>query len=969
MAVKYRSRGIEGFEGFDEDPTTLFVDDFFKMADGTARTGYGYARMRKLIGTSGVNNSYIFGFREEDAPTNTVASGDWLLGRCRFFMRIKEITGTGAVKVGGMGYTALQYDARGLEINPATLKWRVNDFGTSAYSDEPLPLNEWLEVSLTLQGRSSNGSPTLSITCNGQTLSASPGVVPLSNTNMGVIGDTSDLTAAWIIDIDDLVYWLEVNPSADGAYPVFDFPTATHVKIVKIKYSGQTQTWSEAANIYWIRRTSAASNYIQTSSGGVSQPFYFHTEESDYDARGLVALDVCAWTQQGGGRTATVDLFGLSTITWSPGTSIGPSHVMVACNEADLLQPVTWTTGMTGSTFRMSGIWGNGLFETDLNPPAGGAEFLDYGDYWSEGTSTAKEAFRALRGVYTGSETPQKISLPFRPLAVLIREYGNTNVCRFVLATDLAGGTSFGFHFGLTASNTDAVTDMLGDGFVVGYHTSAMYGVNKAGCTYEYVALTDRGGGVGGRLLQASYIYPDAKDPALTQVAVPLDFQPGLILLASSGGSGVIWASPWGHDVLPANGTAVSGYITNVSPSGFLFSEASTSYFANTQFVSVSFSSALLDLFFSAGEYTGNGAIRTISTPDLPKWLWFEQSTSHTGQADSAYWVQSFAQGYYQAWTGIGNPASDSTRIRNVGDTSVEVGTNLSVAGRVYDWLALTGDYQQTQVMGGGFPPAKTLIVSPTRGTVLSHGIVPTLANGSLFSSAYPLSNLTDGYGRTVCRLSTPYGRIVLDLGAAYIPDLLAVVNHNLDAGLVLGVKGSNNSDLSSPALVAGFAATSDPVIWLDLRGFAFSACRYWGIEVTEAEPNSVGLAFGDILIATADAFEGVIDPDHEVQGRTFRERSFTEYGLPYSISSGARQRGLRLGLTLFTDEMDSVEAIFDDAGTNGRRVLVIPDSRVHEAYYVEWASQLDRARENQWVEKGSLELQEESFGVLHKGL
>lgn len=976
MAFKGRVRGLCGFEQYEYGTNpSLFIDTNVVRCDGSARSGRGYARCIKRLGTTGVNNCYIYPRREEGVTTiSGLSVGDYVQGRVRFWMRINSIDGSGAVFVGGLGYTSVQYDARGMEIDPATMKWRIGSFGTSAYSANALPLGEWLQVDVHLQGRSGTaGTINLTITCNGETLTASPGTVGLTPLAMPALFDNTGTTVAFNIDVDDLAWWCEAD---SAGYVDTVLPSATHIKLCKFRYYGQTEVWdaSVLSSVYHARRIEdGASDYLGPSTAGQVQPIYFQTP-AELGGTGIEAIDIGGVGQSSGTAEASADVFGLETVALDVSTALTVFHFSNFSLTDDLLTNSTLTLTSVGTgTFQIKSMWAYVACTVDLDPPEEGAGAVSYSDYWTSGTSIARDPFAAIAGTYNGSGDPQKITLPYEPVAVIIREINNANYTRCVVAIDKLAGTSHGYWFGetLDGAQCDLVQDMLSDGFVVGKHldTSGVDACNRPGSVYEYLAIFDQGGGQGGRLAQTIFVNANEYPAGTTQIPVSTEFEPGLILVSRGFGSyGIIWASPWGYEINVDTQLATSGYIANVSPTGFVLTSNIVSLLTSN-FGCVAFHKDLLNKFFSAGTYVGTGAVKAVATEDLAKKLFLIQSPPRSSTRDCRYWVPAFGGPNLSAsWTQTTLPTSDTTRIRSVSDASFEVGTQLSVLGRTYHWFALH-EYQQETVQGSGFPASKTLIVSPTRGTNLSDGKTVTLDDGTLFNSAYPLSNLTDGKGRTVCRLSTNYGRIVIDLGAAHSPDLLAVVNHNLDDGLVLGVLGSNNSDMSSPSLVGGIAATKDPVIWIDLRGFAFSPSRYWSIEVTEASPNSVGLTFGEIIIATADAFDGIIDPDHEAVWKTFRERSFTEYGLPYSMSSGAIQRALRLGLTLFTDDMDTIEEIFDDAGTNGERVLVIPDSRIHEAYFVEWASQLDRTRENEWIEKGSLELLEESFGVVHKGL
>lgn len=258
--------------------------------------------------------------------------------------------------------------------------------------------------------------------------------------------------------------------------------------------------------------------------------------------------------------------------------------------------------------------------------------------------------------------------------------------------------------------------------------------------------------------------------------------------------------------------------------------------------------------------------------------------------------------------------------------------------------------------VAGPFPTVASLIVRPAQN--LSRGKTITVS-ASTPLTLYPAENLVDGSTDSVFRVSETAVTFKVDLGGSVTPALLGLCNTSLDEGLLIGVTGSLNADLSSPVLSVEFAART-PNCWIDLRGGA--AMRYVRLTITG---NSHPVTIGELVVATATVLDGAIDAGHEALMQSYHERSFTDAGVVSKVSAGVNTRALKVSVVLTETERAAVEAVFDDAGLTGERMFFIPDSRDNDLWMVDLPAVREITRLNQRESALTLELVEQSAGAL----
>ena len=106
--------------------------------------------------------------------------------------------------------------------------------------------------------------------------------------------------------------------------------------------------------------------------------------------------------------------------------------------------------------------------------------------------------------------------------------------------------------------------------------------------------------------------------------------------------------------------------------------------------------------------------------------------------------------------------------------------------------------------------------------------------------------------------------RIVWDFGAPQRIDGLALVHHNLDAGLAVRVMGHSANDWAAPTITApltilarlpGGTPGHSRNPWADLRslaGYTALGLRYWALDLgTVASPNSIAPQIGQVCLVS----------------------------------------------------------------------------------------------------------------------
>lgn len=248
------------------------------------------------------------------------------------------------------------------------------------------------------------------------------------------------------------------------------------------------------------------------------------------------------------------------------------------------------------------------------------------------------------------------------------------------------------------------------------------------------------------------------------------------------------------------------------------------------------------------------------------------------------------------------------------------------------------------------FPKTVSLIAPPSN--VWSNGQIPT-ATSPVLTADYKLGNLTDGTVRTVTRFAFGTFQITVTLASPQTPNIFAILNHNLDPGLVVGV--SNGAGFSR-----GFSVR-DPNAWVDVRDAPASAT--WTLSINA---NSIPVTIGQLIVATGILLDGQVssEPQEEITFPSYRER--TEYGKLYLSASGVMARRMAFNLVATETNRAALATINAQVGVNGGCVVVVPVSNRNDVWFTEWANLLELTRLNPLQTGVGLDLVEQSGGVLY---
>jgi hypothetical protein len=209
--------------------------------------------------------------------------------------------------------------------------------------------------------------------------------------------------------------------------------------------------------------------------------------------------------------------------------------------------------------------------------------------------------------------------------------------------------------------------------------------------------------------------------------------------------------------------------------------------------------------------------------------------------------------------------------------------------------------------------------------------------------SDYPATNLADTNPAKPAKLTTTTGRWVFDFGSAQTIQLVALIHHNLDAGLTVKVQANATDSWGSPSLDTAITIPTLPEDsyplnpWLDLSGSVHNY-RYWAIYVSGT--NSAAVAIGKVcLIATKRSLTRNIQWGSAEREERPAVEHRTVYGVSTVYTLGPRLRAVTGMIRANQTALSELLALERDADHRGTPFLFILDPAVNDALYVRWAS------------------------------
>lgn len=119
--------------------------------------------------------------------------------------------------------------------------------------------------------------------------------------------------------------------------------------------------------------------------------------------------------------------------------------------------------------------------------------------------------------------------------------------------------------------------------------------------------------------------------------------------------------------------------------------------------------------------------------------------------------------------------------------------------------------------------------------------------------AAYPAANLVDLNPAKPAKLTTTTGSWVFDFGTAANVDLVAIIHHNLDAGLNVRIQANATDSWGAPSLnqvitIPAYRSDGFPINpFKDLTGVSPRSYRYWRLVVVGV--NSAAVQIGEVWL------------------------------------------------------------------------------------------------------------------------
>jgi hypothetical protein len=211
--------------------------------------------------------------------------------------------------------------------------------------------------------------------------------------------------------------------------------------------------------------------------------------------------------------------------------------------------------------------------------------------------------------------------------------------------------------------------------------------------------------------------------------------------------------------------------------------------------------------------------------------------------------------------------------------------------------------------------------------------------------SEYPAENAIDLDPGKPAKLTGTTGSFVFDFGAAQRMDHVAIIHHNLTAGLG-SVKFQCNSSNSwgSPTVDATLTVPSD---WEDnypvsfhkdltgVSGYSSGGFRYARLNFGSA--NDAAIALGEIVILSQARTLSIVRPDVT----TSEQRPLIEHGTDYEIAT-IYDRGTPVRTfsaeVLNNGTTSTIDSWYRDVKGRVLPFLFIPNAAVNDAWFVRFA-------------------------------
>jgi len=239
--------------------------------------------------------------------------------------------------------------------------------------------------------------------------------------------------------------------------------------------------------------------------------------------------------------------------------------------------------------------------------------------------------------------------------------------------------------------------------------------------------------------------------------------------------------------------------------------------------------------------------------------------------------------------------------------------------------------------------------------------------------SAYPAENIANLNPAKPAKLTGTTGNWVFDFTSAQRVDLVAIIHHNLTAGLEVRIQGNATDSWSSPTFnqqitIPAYKEDGYPTNpWLDLRalsGYSASGFRFWRLVVVGT--NGAAVAIGEFVMGSL--FRS-LDPNIDWGVKVREDRRVVEHTTDYGVSNiyelGVTVRGFQGSLDSPDTQADALDAWWRDTRGRVRPFLLVPDGTVNDAWFVRWAS-TQKEITRQFIDRNTIPVE---FAEVGRGL
>lgn len=217
--------------------------------------------------------------------------------------------------------------------------------------------------------------------------------------------------------------------------------------------------------------------------------------------------------------------------------------------------------------------------------------------------------------------------------------------------------------------------------------------------------------------------------------------------------------------------------------------------------------------------------------------------------------------------------------------------------------------------------------------------------------TAYPVANLYDFNPAKPAKLTTTTGAWRWDFGAAQRIDLVAIIHHNLTAGLEVRIQGNATDAWGAPTFnqaitIPAYFGDGFPVNpWLDLTdkaAYSTSGFRYWRLVVVGT--NGAPIAIGEVWLG---ALKRSLSPNLDWGLKRQTERATVEHSTDFKVVNvydlAVTVRRIAGSIEGSTDvQATAIHDWWRDTRGRVRPFLLMPNGDENDAWLVRWGQTMN---------------------------